>query len=345
VNPTIIIISTAALGAIGAVAAALLAVSSRVFRVEEDPRIAAIGDVLPGANCGGCGYPGCPGFATALVKGEADPSACAPAGADTIKAIGEILGVTVAEKVRLVARLHCQGAIGVCGESVVYAGLTSCEAVTLLTPRGTRACPQGCEGLGDCVTVCPFDAIRMGDKGLPLIDEEKCTGCGKCITACPKHLLHLEGYAQNLLVGCSTRLAAKLVMKSCTLGCIQCRACLRACPYDALAWEDGLPRRIDERCRSCGLCVEVCKPGSLVMVVEPQPEVKEEATRLAAERKAAEAAKKAAAKVKAAAKPAAAAATEKLGATGEATEKLAAAAEAAEKLVAALETAAGEPSA
>ncbi len=283
---TTILVSAASLGGIGAGAAGLLAIASRFFRVEEDTKVVAITEALPGANCGGCGFAGCAGYAAAVAAGKAEPNACTPGGAETARKIGEILGVAVSTKERAVARLHCQGGIGIAAKRIEYLGYESCKSLTLLVPGGSKICPQGCEGLGDCVAACAFGAIKIGEKRLPVIDEEKCTGCGKCVAACPKRVLHMEAQSQKLVMGCSTKLAAKLVRKACTTGCLQCKACIRACPYDALIW-DGLPKRIDEKCKACGLCVEACKPQSLLLLREPDPAVKEEAKRLIAERKAA----------------------------------------------------------
>lgn len=295
-----ILISTGTLGGIGAAAAALLAGASRVLRVEEDPRIEQVTEALPGANCGGCGFPGCAGFAEAVVAGKADPTLCAPGGAAIAQTIGDILGITVEAKQRQVARLRCQGSKDRAVVRVTYEGMTSCKAVSLLVPLGTKQCAKACEGLGDCVAVCVFDAIRMGDDGLPVVDEQACTGCGKCVTECPKSVLILHPYDEKLSVGCGNQVAPKLVRKVCEVGCLHCRVCVRTCPYDALQWEGNLPKRIDGKCKMCGLCVEACKTQVLHFAsgFEVDPQAKEQAKRLLAERKAAEAAKKAAQRTK-----------------------------------------------
>ncbi len=296
-----ILISTGALGGLGAAAAALLAGASRVLRVEEDPRVQQVTDALPGANCGGCGFPGCSGFAAAVVAGKAEPTLCAPGGAQIAQTVGDILGIVVEAKARQVARLRCHGGRERSFARASYIGMVSCKAVILLVPAGTKKCPQACEGLGDCVVACVFDAIRITDEMLPVIDEDKCTGCGKCVNDCPKAALMLHPYPERLSVGCGNQVAPKLVRKVCQVGCLHCKLCVRTCPYDALAWEGNLPHRVDGKCRMCGLCLDVCKTKVMHFApgFEASPEVKEEARRLGAERKAAEAAKKAAQRGKA----------------------------------------------
>ena len=299
-----ILISGAALGGIGAVSAALLAGAARVFAVEEDPRLGQLTDALPGANCGGCGYPGCAGFAAALAQGKADPTACAPGGAETARKIGQVLGVAVAEKARQVARLRCNGGATRAFDRVTYSGMTSCKAVGLLIPGGSKRCPQACEGLGDCVEVCAFGALSMSADKLPVIDEERCTGCGKCVEICPKVALQMHPFHEKLSVACGNQVAPKLVRKVCEVGCLHCKLCVRTCPYEALTWENNLPQRLDGKCLMCGLCVDACRTKVMHLPpgFEPRPEVKQEAKRLQAERKAAAAA--AAAQAKARAEPA-----------------------------------------
>lgn len=307
IDLNVIVVSSASLGAVGAAAAGLLAGASKFFAVEQDPRVEAIIAVLPGANCGGCGFPGCAGFAQALVENKAELLACNPGGNEVAQKIGEILGRTVDAKTRQVVRLRCQGADGVAAPRLDYSGVDSCRAVMLVSPGGSKACPRACEGLGDCVRVCSFDAIKIGPNGLPVIDEEKCTACGKCVGVCPKEVLVLDRYDSQLFLACHTDLSPKEARQACEAACGACKLCLRACPYDALTWDGRRPVRDDEKCVACGLCVDACKQGSLVLVrgLAPDPAVRAEAERLAAERKAAEAARKAAAKAAAAAKPAA----------------------------------------
>lgn len=301
-DPRIIVISAASLGSVGVASAVLLAGASKFFKVEQDPRIDDLLAVLPGANCGGCGFPGCGGFAAALIDGRADVAACAPGGAEVARRIGTILGCEVSARVRSVVRLRCRGHVDTAVARITYAGVDSCRALLLVAPAGAKTCPRGCEGLGDCVRVCVFGALTMGDNGLPIIDEGKCTACGQCVSACPKGVLAMEPHASTVYVGCSTELTPKEARQACGAACIGCRLCLKACPYDALAWDGRRPVRHDETCVGCGLCVDACKPGVLVHArgTAPEPGVRAAAELLGAERRAAEVARKAAAKAAAA---------------------------------------------
>ncbi len=307
IDPQVVIVSAASLGSVGIASAALLAGASRFFKVETDPRVEALIAILPGANCGGCGFPGCSGFAQALVDGKAEVTACSPGGADVAKQIGAVLGREVADRARAVVRLRCSGTRAVAAPRVEYGGVDSCRALLLVSPAGSKACPRGCEGLGDCVRVCLFGALRMGENGLPAVDEQKCTACGQCVTACPKHLIAIEPYDSTVFLACSTDLAPKDARQACQVACLACRLCLKACPHDALVWDGRRPVRVDDKCVGCGLCVDACKQGVLVYArgAVPEPGVRAQAERLLAERKAVEAARKAAAKAAAAPQPAA----------------------------------------
>lgn len=298
IDPQVIVISAASLGSVGIASAALLAGASKFFKVEQDPRIDDLIAILPGANCGGCGFPGCGGFAAALVEGKADISACNPGGSEVAQKIGAILGQEVPDRVRAVVRLRCRGHAATAPARITYDGVDSCRALLLVSPAGAKRCPRGCEGLGDCVRSCLFGALTMGADGLPVVDEAKCTACGQCVTACPKGVLALEPYAATVYVGCSTELTPKEARQACGAACLACRLCLKACPHDALIWDGRRPVRNDAACVGCGLCVDACKPGVLVYArgAAPEPAVRAEAERLAAARRDAEAARKAAAK-------------------------------------------------
>lgn len=284
----LILFSAAALGGVGGAAAVLLATAARFFRVEEDQRVVDILAILPGANCGGCGKAGCAGFAAALVNGTMPPNACNPGGPDLAKRIAAILGVTVAEKEPQVMRLLCGGGHDRCRPRFLYEGLSSCKAVMLVAQGGTKPCPYGCEGLGDCVRVCLFGALSMGKSGLPVVDESKCTACGACAQACPKHVLALVGKNSRVTVRCSTKLPAKLVAKACKAGCIACKKCVKDCPYGAITMNGNLPVVDHDQCTRCGICLGSCKFGVLTFPdgLVPDPAAREAADRIVAERKA-----------------------------------------------------------
>lgn len=283
------------LGLVGLISAGMLAVASRVFAVEVDERIVAITGVLPGANCGGCAYAGCSGYAAAIVNKGVDPSLCAPGGAATAKAIGEIMGITITERERVVARIRCGGTHEKCKTRFEYRGLKTCRGVVMLNEGGAKACPYGCEGLGDCVEVCVFDAIHIGADGIPVVDGEKCTGCGKCVGACPKDVIELQSWAGAVAINCNSQWKGREVKAVCEVGCISCLACVKACPWEAITMKGNIPVINYAKCRSCGLCVDSCKPLSIVTLRAIDEAAKAEGQRIIADRKAAAAAARAAA--------------------------------------------------
>lgn len=286
-----ILIGSGALAGVGAVSAGILSVASRVFAVEEDPRITAVLEMLPGANCGGCGYPGCAGLANAIIAGKAEPSKCAPASAEAVANICAFLGMEASSKTRMIARVRCVGTPEACPSRFEYKGVSSCKAAVMINEGGAKACPYGCEGLGDCVEVCLFDAIHMGPNHLPIVDD-KCTACGNCVTACPKGIIALEPYDSHVSISCSSQWPGKLVRQTCSVGCITCQACVRACPYEAITMDGNLPVIDYAKCRACGLCVDACKPGCIVVEREIDPVAKAEAEELSARIKAEKAAAK-----------------------------------------------------
>lgn len=289
------------LGLVGLISAVMLAIASRVFAVKVDDRITAITAALPGANCGGCGYAGCSGYAAAIVNKGVDPSLCAPGGNASVKAIGEILGMTIEEKARAVARVRCGGTSDKCRARFDYRGLKTCRGAVMLNEGGAKSCPYGCEGLGDCVDVCVFDAIHIGADGIPAVNAVRCTGCGKCVAACPKDVIELQAWEGAVAINCNSQWKGREVKAVCEVGCIACLACVKACPWEAISMKGNIPVIDYSKCRACGLCVDSCKPGSIVVLKTIDEAMKVEGQRIVAERKAAAAAAKAAA---AAVKPA-----------------------------------------
>ncbi len=263
-----VLTSPLSVGALGLLFGAGLAYASRKFSVETDPRVAKIVDILPGANCGGCGYPGCQGFASALVKGEVSPSACAPGGEDLAHRVGEILGIEVETKEPVVALVHCGGDCEIVGNRFEYIGLEDCQAATLLQ-GGPKECAYGCIGLASCAKACPFDAIYMNDKKLPVVIAEKCTGCGNCVTACPKNLITLVPRSKKVHVRCSSFDKGAVVRKVCSVGCIGCQMCNKVCPVGkekeekAIRVENFLAIMDYEKCISCGMCAIKCPTNTI----------------------------------------------------------------------------------
>lgn len=214
------------------------------LRVEEDPRVEKISELLPQVNCGACGFSGCRAFAEAVAKGAAPTNGCPVAGADVAGQIASTLGVQGGEFIKKVARLHCRGTLEAAASRGNYQGITTCAASHLV--GGNKQCSYGCMGFGDCVKVCAFDALYMGDEGLPVVVPENCTACGKCVEACPRDLFELHPLGQNVLVFCKSEDGPKYSKKVCQNACIACGICVRACP-EAIVMENNLAVIVDYR--------------------------------------------------------------------------------------------------
>lgn len=229
-----------------------------IFNVEQDPKVAQVRTALPGANCGGCGYPGCDGYAAAVAAGSAPVDRCAPGGKSVVDVLAGIMGVTASSE-EVVAVLRCQGNKDVASLKGIYVGVPTCRAAKLST-GGTKTCSWGCMGYGDCAAVCKFDALSMGDDGLPHVDYGKCTGCGMCASECPQNLFALVPKSRTgSIVLCQNRSVVKAaVSKACKTGCIKCEICVKNCPEKCITMENGIPVTDYSKCTSCGICVSKC---------------------------------------------------------------------------------------
>jgi Na+-translocating ferredoxin:NAD+ oxidoreductase RNF subunit RnfB len=245
-----------------------LGIFRRVFHVEEDALIGAIRETLPGANCGACGFPGCDGFAAAVAERSADPSLCSVSGADSTKKRAALLGVDAVLK-PVVAIAACRGSADVALSKGTYTGVKSCRAAKI-SSGGTKLCSWGCMGFGDCIGVCKFGAIAMGEDGIPVIDRALCTGCKQCIAACPQGLIReLPQGEAGAFAMCANRNVNKAqVRKFCSVGCIKCSICEKKCPAGALAVKNGIPEIDYSKCTKCGTCVEACPQKVLVLLGE-----------------------------------------------------------------------------
>lgn len=244
------------LGGLGAVFAILLSVASNVFAVEVDPLIDAIDNVLPGANCGACGYPGCAGYAKAVANGEASLTACSVGGEPVATKIGEILGTDAGDIEREVAVVLCQGDCETAKEKFIYDGIADCRSAASIQ-GGSKACSFGCLGCGTCVDACDFDAIEIVN-GVAIIDKDKCVACGKCIPACPKDIIEFVPYDKEYIVKCMSTEAGKDVRQSCSVGCIGCQICVKACPKDAITFDNFLAKIDYDKCINCSICAGKC---------------------------------------------------------------------------------------
>ena len=221
-----ILAAVAILGGVGLFFAILIAIANRRLKVWEDPRIDGVTALLPGANCGACGRPGCRAFAEALVKGEAQPAGCNVMNADAAGVVARYLGVDAGEARKKVARLLCAGGAHVTTQRAEYRGYESCAAATAVAGGG-KGCAWGCLGLADCERACTFGAISMNDDGLPAVDVEKCTACGDCVKACPKGLFTVLPLDARLLVQCRNLVNGNEALAECRVACTACGKCVQ----------------------------------------------------------------------------------------------------------------------
>lgn len=269
----VILIAVISLGAIGLVAAIVLYVASRKFAVHEDPRIAQVAAVLPQANCGGCGYPGCAGFASACVKaGSLQGKLCPVGGQPTMEKVAEILGLAAEASEPKVAVVRCNGSCENRPHTTVYDGVKLC-AIAHATYGGETGCAFGCLGCGDCVSACSFGAIRMNpETGLPEVDERKCTACGACSKACPRHIIEIRPKGKNnrrVYVDCVNKDKGAVARKACTVACIGCGRCVKVCPFEAITLENNLAYIDPSKCKSCRKCETECTQHVIVAVNFP----------------------------------------------------------------------------
>jgi Na+-translocating ferredoxin:NAD+ oxidoreductase RNF subunit RnfB len=244
----------------------LLGVFKKLFHVDVDPKECAIRAALPGANCGGCGYPGCDGLAAAIARGDAPSNACTVGGADVAEAVGKITG-SAAKGETKVALLLCQGAGHLASAKGEYVGVKTCLAAKVAI-NGLKRCDFGCIGFGDCAQACPFGALAMGVDGLPKVDYAICTGCGRCVSTCPQKIFStVSSDRRGAVVLCSNRNQKKAqVIKDCKIGCIKCGKCETVCPKSCIKVTNGIPLVDYATCDSCFECVKGCPTKALAMV-------------------------------------------------------------------------------
>ena len=260
-----IISATVTVGAIGLIFGLLLAFAAVIFKVNADERIGKIEEVLPGANCGGCGFAGCSAYAKAVVEDNAPVNGCSVGGAAVAEKIGSIMGKTADVGEPKVARVLCGGTIDNASTKYDYYGVQDCNAANKLG-GGQKECEFGCLGFGTCTKACQFDAIHIID-GVARVDEDKCTACGMCVAACPKKIIELMPKNKKVAVLCKNTKIGKEVMNSCKVGCLGCKLCEKNCAFEAVKVEDNLARIDYEKCKACGLCVQKC-PKNVIVKIE-----------------------------------------------------------------------------
>lgn len=267
----VILIAVIVLGAIGLIAALVLFGASKKFAVFEDPRIGQVAEVLPQANCGGCGYPGCSGFAGACVKaadgGSLDGMLCPVGGQPVMEQVANLLGMAATASAPRIAVVKCNGSCEARPRIAEFDGAQSCR-VQAMTGMGETACGFGCLGCGDCTKACQFDAIRMNSEtGLPEVDEEKCTACGACAKACPRQIIEirLKGpKGRRMVVLCNNKDKGAIANKACKSACIGCGKCVKVCDkFEAITLENNLAWIDPEKCKMCRKCEDECPKGAI----------------------------------------------------------------------------------
>ena len=252
-----IIFAIVSIGGLGIIFGAILGFASKIFAVDEDPRVGMVQECLPGANCGGCGYPGCGGLAAAIVAGKAPVNSCAPGGAKAAAAIAEVMGVVAEETEPMVAFVKCGGTCDKAQNKYEYDGIDDCIMASQLAGASSKACAYGCMGLGSCVKACKFDAIKI-ENGVAVVNPDLCVACGKCVSTCPKKIIDLVPKKKKVKVQCSSKDMGKAVMSVCSAGCIGCKICEKTCKFDAIHVIDHIAVIDYDKCKNCGMCANKC---------------------------------------------------------------------------------------
>ncbi len=266
-----IIAAIIVMGGLGVVFGCLLAFASEKFAVEVDPRQTQIRGVLPGANCGGCGFPGCDNYAEACVTGKAPLNCCVAGGAPVAAKIADIMGVAASTAEPVVAFVRCQGSKSKTSKNCIYIGNIDCQSASVVPGRGPEACSFGCMGFGTCTKACKFDAIHVID-GVAKVNRDKCVGCKACSEACPRGIITMVPKAKKVHVACSNPMPGPFVRKVCTAGCIGCQMCVKACPKQAISMKGAVAVIDPAKCVSCGLCATKC-PVKAIDNAGKKPEV------------------------------------------------------------------------
>jgi electron transport complex protein RnfB len=265
-----------------------LSIASKRLHISSDPRIPEINGVLPGLNCGACGFSSCVEFAKAVAEGKSEPSRCIPGGPKTIHAIADILCVNATPAEPMMAVVHCRGGNAESARKAHYDGIADCNAA-VLAGNGSRICSDGCLGLGTCVRACPFGAISINENEVAVVDPDKCTGCELCVKSCPRNIISMIPIVHKIFVACSNHERGVKVKKYCSAGCTSCTLCVKATPSGAISMEENIPvldyagnenfisaaykcpskcfvdlikvrpkANIDTKCDGCGECILEC---------------------------------------------------------------------------------------
>ncbi len=251
--------------AIGLAAGALLMFCSKMFYVKTDERVTQIAEILPNANCGACGYSGCEAYANAVAENKAESNLCMVGGSDCAKQIAKIMGTKAKALEKQVAFVRCNGCNEATEDRYIFTGTQTCAATERFY-NGKRKCRSGCDGLGDCVAVCNFNAISIID-GVAVVNRDNCVGCGKCAAVCPNKLIAIIPATQKLSVRCSNTDSGKIVREVCKNGCIGCKICEKKCTSGAISVKDNHAEIDPTKCTGCGKCAEAC-PQKCIFTTE-----------------------------------------------------------------------------
>ena len=270
-----IIWTIAVIAGLGLVLAVILWLIAEKFKVVEDPRIDEVEKVMPGANCGGCGFAGCRAFADSAVKApDLDSHFCPVGGNDVMQKVAAILGHELKAKAPMVAVVRCNGSCEARPTVNDYDGAASCKVKAALY-SGDTGCSYGCLGCGDCVGACQFGALSMDPAtGLPVVDEAKCTACGACVKACPKAIIELRAKGprgMRLFVSCVNKDRGPAVKKACANACIGCGICAKTCTHEAIVFENNVAYIDYAKCKLCRECEALCPTNAIHGVGFPKP--------------------------------------------------------------------------
>ena len=249
---------------LGIFLALVLSIANRRLYVYEDPKIEEVEELLPHANCGACGTPGCRPFAEALVAQEVDPGLCTVNSKNMNQVIANFLGVEVSHHEKKIARLACAGGSHVAYTRANYEGLKTCRAASLVSGGG-KGCSWACLGLEDCGNVCDFDAISFNKFSLPVVDEDLCTACNDCVTECPKDLFSLQPISNKLWVACNNKDNMGESEAHCSVACNACGRCVSDAPEGLITIQNDLAV-IDysKNGLASKVAIERCPTGSIV---------------------------------------------------------------------------------
>lgn len=242
-----------------------LAIGSRIFFIKVDPRLEKIEELLPQLNCGACGYGGCADCARGLLEGESKPTVCPVASPESHKQLAELVGKILEEEEKLEARIFCRGGYDAV-RRYQYQGIKTCDAANQIG-GGVSACDFGCLRYYTCRDVCPFDAIKVDERGNPVVVPEKCRACKLCVQKCPRQIIKMVPKKVQVDILCSSHTQGKIVVKVCSVGCIACGKCVKECPVDAIKIEGYLAKIDYEKCVQCGKCITVC-PRNIIEKVD-----------------------------------------------------------------------------